>query len=740
MTKSLQESKRPIFRGAVHHASVVQRSGRLGPGIWSHAWRVSLGPLRFAGTEICDGAVLFMTAERQGSAATAEHLGGTPPPQAKRWRLRLPPIRNRRRGVLVHAALWVLGSAALSGLSIACFLLGFDFATSAFALLVAIVLLSLLGSFVSSVIFSTVAIGWLVYLFVEPVHSLAASELQDIGALVAFLVTSLVIVRLLHRLRREDALRQRQAAYLAEAQKLSRTGSFGWNIASGELFWSDETYRIFDLDPALPPSLDIILKRTHPDDLNSVREAIERAVKDRKDISREHRLVLSDGSIRHIRVVAHGMTDDRGQFEFIGAVMDITDQKKANAELERSEQRYRHLFSRMPIALLQLDASRLVGLFRKLRAEGVTDLGSYFDSHPDFLRTCMDALSLQEANERAVQMFGGGAEGYHGRPLAESWRERPDTFRRAMESRFRGETNFEEETRMVTWDGRIVDVLFTTARVGPVNDLEISLVGTIDISQRLRAQERLRQVQTEFAHAARVSMLGELTASIAHEVNQPLAAIATNGAAGLRWLNRPVPDMAEVRSAIENMVTDTRRAANIVARVHGMASRKAPEPALLSLDDVIREALLFLRHELESRGVTILHRPDAEAPLVRGDRTQLQQVIVNLAINAVQAMTQAGREDRRIVITTATRDPATLCCSVEDTGPGIAAEHVGRLFESFFTTKDSGMGMGLPICRSIVEAHGGRIDAEGIGAEGGARFWFTLPISMPAQSASRADA
>ena len=651
-----------------------------------------------------------MTVEDRKLAAPAEQLDGS----------------AGRRGVLGNAAFWVLGSVALSGLSITCFLLGFNFATSAFTLLVAIVLVSLLGSIVSSVIFSTVAVGWLIYLFVAPVHSFAVSALQDVAALTAFLVTSLVIVTMLHRLGREDALRRRQAAYLAEAQKLSHTGSFGWNIASGELSWSDETFRIFDLDPNLPPSLELVLKRTHPDDLNTVREAVQRAAQDREDLSLEHRLLLDDGSVRYIRVVAHGMANKRGQFEFVGAVMDITGQKKATTELERSEQRYRQLFSRMPIALRQLDASKLVVLFGRLRAEGVEDLGSYFDSHPDFLQTCMEALSFQEANERAIQMFGGD---YAGRSMADTWRERPDTFRRAMESRFRGEASFEEETRMVTWDNRVLDVLFTTARVGPVNDLELSLVGTIDISQRVRAQERLRQVQAEFAHAARISMLGELTASIAHEVNQPLAAITTNAAAGLRWLNRPNPDMAEVRKVIENTATDAKRAASIVARVHGMATRKGPERILLSLDDVVREAVLFLRHEMESRDVAIQHRPDPAAPWVRGDRTQLQQVIVNLAINAAQAMTQAGSENRRIVITTVSPDASTLCCSVEDNGPGIDPEHVGRLFESFFTTKESGLGMGLPICRSIVETHGGRINAEGKGAVGGARFWFTLPIS-----------
>jgi signal transduction histidine kinase len=137
--------------------------------------------------------------------------------------------------------------------------------------------------------------------------------------------------------------------------------------------------------------------------------------------------------------------------------------------------------------------------------------------------------------------------------------------------------------------------------------------------------------------------------------------------------------------------------------------------------------------------VTILHRPDPRTPRVLGDRTQLQQVIVNLAINAVQAMTQAGYDDRRIIISTVIQDAATLYCSVDDNGPGIAAEHVDRLFESFFTTKESGMGMGLPICRSIVEAHGGRIGADGHGANGGARFWFSLPISVSPADSRRCD-
>ncbi len=203
-------------------------------------------------------------------------------------------------------------------------------------------------------------------------------------------------------------------------------------------------------------------------------------------------------------------------------------------------------------------------------------------------------------------------------------------------------------------------------------------------------------------------MLGELTASIAHEVNQPLAAIAANGEAGLRWLSRPEPDVVEVRELTKRIVADARRAADVISRIRGMAVRRAPEHASLAIDEVIREVLLFLRHEVQSRGVTITYHPARSVPPVRADRTQLQQVIVNLAVNAMQAMANASDGSRNIIIRTATPDDATMVCSIEDNGPGIDAVGLARLFDSFFTTKEGGMGMGLPICRSIIEAHGGR--------------------------------
>ena len=237
----------------------------------------------------------------------------------------------------------------------------------------------------------------------------------------------------------------------------------------------------------------------------------------------------------------------------------------------------------------------------------------------------------------------------------------------------------------------------------------------------------LQRLQADFAHAARVAMLGELTASIAHEVNQPLAAIVANGDACMRWLDRDVPQLDEVHESVQLMINDGNRAASVIQRVRTMATRQAPEQTLMSIDEAIREALAFLRHEVESHGLIVTHHLNPAAPKVLGDRTQLQQVIVNLMVNTIQAMTQAGTARRALVIRTTFSEPHTLCCTFEDSGPGINTDHLDHLFDSFFTTKDSGMGLGLAISRSIIEAHGGRIRADNESTHGGARFSFTLP-------------
>jgi PAS domain S-box-containing protein len=531
------------------------------------------------------------------------------------------------------------------------------------------------------------------------------------------------------RKRAEDALRQSEA-YLAEAQRLSHTGSFGWNLSSGEIIWSAESYRIMGYAPPTRATIEAVFNRVHPDDAALVREMIERATANKEAFDFEHRLLMPDGSVKHLNVVAHPLIDEPGELQFVGAVMDITGRKKSEEALRSSEQRYRHLFQYMPIALWQLNASNVVELFRGLRAEGVTELGPYVDQHPDFPARVMEGVKIEEVNERMIEMLGARDATEVLGSLARFCHIHLDAFQRGLESRYRGETMHQLETKIVTLDGRVIDVLLAATRPGLVSDPDVSLVGLIDITERVRAREMLQRVQADFAHAARVAMLGELTASIAHEVNQPLAAIVTNGDACLRWLDRDVPQLDEVHDAVRLMINDGIRAAEVIRRVRAMAIPQVPEQTLLSVDEVIREAMTFLHHEVESHGLIVTHHSNPTAPKVLGDRTQLQQVFVNLTVNAIQAMAHMKTTGRTLVIRTTLSDPHTLCCTLEDSGPGIQPEHLDRLFDSFFTTKDAGMGLGLAISRSIIEAHGGRLRADNESADGGARFSFTLPANV----------
>ncbi len=285
-----------------------------------------------------------------------------------------------------------------------------------------------------------------------------------------------------------------------------------------------------------------------------------------------------------------------------------------------------------------------------------------------------------------------------------------------------GGSNLEYEIRLRMPDGS-VRYLRTFAHGTRHPDGRLEYVGAVqDVTQRHLSEEALAQARSELAHVARVTSLGVLTASIAHEVNQPLAAIVTNGETGLRWLARPEPDVEKVREITKRVVADARRASGIIDRIRAMASGRAPDRMPLSLDDIVEESMVFLRRELQSKGVVVSLDLAPALPPVVGDRTQLQQVVVNLAINAVQAMAESGAPRRNIAIRTMLSDPETVCCSIEDSGPGIDPEHLPRLFDSFFTTKDTGMGMGLPISRSIIEAHCGRIVADNDSTLGGARI------------------
>jgi C4-dicarboxylate-specific signal transduction histidine kinase len=397
--------------------------------------------------------------------------------------------------------------------------------------------------------------------------------------------------------------------------------------------------------------------------------------------------------------------------------------------LRARAQRYRTLFQYMPIPAWRNSSAGLRPMIEELRAQGITDYVAHLLEHPDLIDRAMDLIIVEELNEAAMRLFGvKRPEDFQGSARRRRWITR-EAFAKAFDARLRGEDMYSAEVKFETVDGRVLDGLLFTAFPPPLSASGVSFSTFVDATERVRARDMLQKVQAEFAHAARISILGELTASIAHEVNQPLAAIATNGEAGLRWLSRDTPDLNEVRDLLKRVVADSRRAAEIITRVRGMATRSAYRRLPVSLHQAIDEALLFLGHEIELRRVTVRGERASALPGVLADRTQLQQVIVNLAINAIQAMAQRDDAPRTLAISTALADPATVSCVVEDSGPGVAPEHLGRMFESFFTTKESGMGMGLPICRSIIEAHGGRIRIDNESAYGGARFSFTLPAA-----------
>jgi PAS domain S-box-containing protein len=592
------------------------------------------------------------------------------------------------------SALWLSGAATLALATWACFLLGLGSATAACVYLVIIVLLSLMDNFATAVIFPVIVVGCLDFFFIKPLFAFEVANPQDLTTLSAFLITSIVITSLVRRLRRlgqahheqarlldltrdsvlvrdldnvirywnrggeelygwkreeavgkvahqllhtifpapleriteelfgsgrwegellhtrrdgirvtvssrwsvqrgdegqpigtletnnditerkraEDTLRRVQETYLAEAQQLSHTGSFGWKVSSGEIFWSEEGFKIFGFDSSTRPSIELLLARVHPDDYALVQQVIDRAKNDRQDFAFEHRLQLPGGTVKHVRVVARAMRGEADNVDFIGAVMDVTSIKLAELELQST--------------------------------------------------------------------------------------------------------------------------------------------------------------RTELAHVMRVTSLGELTASIAHEVNQPLGAVVANAEACLGWLDRESPDFNETRAAIERIVRDGHRAGEVIRRVRALIKRTDTQMVPLDINEIVSEALNVVEHELLRHRVSQRMDLLSDPTVVLGDRIQLQQVLLNLIINAIEAMQPVTDRRRELVIRSERDETQQVHVTVTDCGIGLSAESARRIFDAFITTKSSGMGMGLSICRSIIQAHGGRIWASA-NEPFGAAVQFTLPLHRP---------
>ena len=370
----------------------------------------------------------------------------------------------------------------------------------------------------------------------------------------------------IERTQAENALRRSQA-YLAEAQRLSLTGSFSWHAATGVITWSEETYRIFELDPGVKPTLEVIRQRIHPDDVAFYQQVVERATREGKDFALEHRLQLPDGIVKYLQIMAHriGSSD---LVEFVGAVMDVTERK--------------------------------------------------------------------------------------------------------------------------------------------------------------RSEEALDKVRLDLAHVSRLSTLGQMAASIAHEINQPLAGIVLNGNASLRWLAGNPPNLDEAREATRRIVRDGQRAGDVITRLRSLFQREGPPKDRLGMNDVVQEVVAITRAEVQNAGASLRTQLSDDLPLVTGDRIQLQQLMLNLIMNALEAMSEVQDRPRELVISTHRSEADEVLVAVQDSGVGLDPQGKEKLFDAFYTSKSVGMGMGLAISRSIVEHHGGRLWA--VSNDGpGATFLFSIP-------------
>jgi C4-dicarboxylate-specific signal transduction histidine kinase len=264
---------------------------------------------------------------------------------------------------------------------------------------------------------------------------------------------------------------------------------------------------------------------------------------------------------------------------------------------------------------------------------------------------------------------------------------------------------------------------FTEKEIELVTDFATEASIALEITRRER---QLRELQMQLAHTNRVVTMGQLSASITHEVKQPIAAARNNAIAALHFLNRNPPDLQEVREALAATVSDTDRTDAVVGRMRALLQKASPRLERVDINEAVHEVIELTRGEALKNNVSVKTEFAKDLPFITGDRVQLQQVMLNLIVNAVQAMSANSERARQVLITTSQPESHALCIGVQDTGPGLGQETFSRLFEAFYTTKPNGMGMGLTICRSIIEAHGGRLWATACQPHG-ALFQFTIP-------------
>jgi len=495
------------------------------------------------------------------------------------------------------------------------------------------------------------------------------------------------------RRRAEEALQQSQF-YLSEGQRLARMGSWAFND-SGH-YWSDELYKLYGLDPRNgAPTAEQYLALVHPQDRASMAETIKRMQEEHCGFDQIERIIRPDGQLRYVRAVAVPVLE-QGVFKgFVGTTMDVTEQELLTRELRREK------------AYLA-------------EAQSLTHAGSWACN--------LVTREIFHSSDENARLYGfDPSQGpipfdrFYSTILPEDER----AIRANLEKAISAGADYDVEFRIRRTDGAI-RFLRGIGHHNPSGEIGEYVGITMDITERKQAEqerERLRQLEADLAHINRVNMMGELAAALAHEIKQPIAAAVANAGACLGFLEGEHPDILEAREAASGTIGCGRRAAEIIDRVRSLFKKSFPQREPVDVNELIREIALLLKSDIKRNSVTVHLEMAENLPKVAGDRVQLEQVLMNLMLNAIEAMRDDNGE---LTITSKPTEDGHLLISVSDTGVGIPADKVDQIFDTFFTTKPQGTGMGLAISRSIVESHGGRLWATS-NSGCGSTFRFTLP-------------
>jgi PAS domain S-box-containing protein len=512
------------------------------------------------------------------------------------------------------------------------------------------------------------------------------------GAMIGDLLTQRV------RRRRAEADLSESREGMSLAANAANLGFWMWDVARDEVWVTTEGRSFFGWDKSERIDLTRFLNQIHPEDRERIRDAIERSLADRSDYAAEYRVVSREGATRWI--AARGAVEVNGNdtaLRMRGVVFDITDRKRSAEALRESEEHYRTLAETAADVIVTMDQNSTI-LFINAAVERV------FGYTPgDLIGEKIIRLMPEPLRQRHI----------------EGMRRYLDTGEKLVLWSAVSFPGLHKSGREIS-----LEIAFAESRI---SDRRVFTGIMRDVTERKRAEAEIQEQRAELAHVARVSIMGELAASLAHELNQPLTAILSNTQAALRFLSSKPADLEEVREILQDIVKDNSRAGEVIRRIRALVKKEELEVAIIDIAVLIRDVVGLVRSDAILQNVRVSVELDKNLPPVQGDRVQLQQVLLNILLNAFDAMKDCPTSEREVKLRAEPYGTSFIKLAVSDRGTGLSGDKLDKIFQPFYTTKREGLGMGLSICRSIIEAHGGNLSAEN-NPDSGATFCFTVPV------------